>query len=206
MAVSRLLPKTSSVWFLLCLLMGSSGAVSAAGMFPRAEEQRPQAAPEKSAKPDASPATPEKPIEKHSTPEDRQRLVAIAHKLEVAPLDPALASERQWAVNWTVAAPDIHVKICSALLGDLRRPKYKYRSEMSEQLLISSAAFLIEHSDQAENYRAQSVGGMEGVLKAYSAILKADPQATAKSLDALLEKQREGKLADAVWEIARSCQ
>jgi hypothetical protein len=47
---------------------------------------------------------------------------------------------------------------------------------------------------------------MEGVLKAYSAIIKADPQATTKSLDALLEKQREGKLADAVWEIAKSCQ
>ena len=132
--------------------------------------------------------------------------MAIAHKLEAAPLDPALAPERQWAVNFAIAAPDIHVKICPVLLGDLRRPKYKYRSEISEQLLISSAAFLIEHPDQADNYRAQSVGGMEGVLKAYSSIIKADPQATAKSLDALLEKQREGKLADAVGEILKSCQ
>ena len=77
---------------------------------------------------------------------------------------------------------------------------------MNEQLLISSAAFLIEHPDQAENYRAQSIGGMEGVLKAYSAILKAEPQVTAKSLDSLLEKQRQGKLADAVSEIVKSCQ
>jgi hypothetical protein len=180
--------------------------VSAPNVFPRAGEQEPQAARQKSDKPQASPAVPEKPAEKHSTPEDRQRLVAIAHKLETAPLDPALASERQWAVKWTVAAPDIHVKICPALLGDLRRPKYKYRSEISEQLLISSAAFLIEHPDQAENYRAQSVGGMEGVLKAYASIIKADPQANTKPLDALLEKHREGKLADAVWEIAKSCQ
>jgi len=35
--------------------------------------------------------------------------------------------------------------------------------------------------------------------------VKAEPQATAKSLDALLEKQREGKLADAVWEIVKDC-
>jgi hypothetical protein len=149
---------------------------------------------------------PEKPAEKHSTPEDRQRLVAIAHKLETAPLDPALAPEREWAVSWSIAAPDIHVKICPVLLGDLRRPKYKYRPEISGQLLISSAAFLIEHPDQTDNYRAQSVGGMEGVLKAYASIIKADPQATAKSLDALLEKQREGKLADAVGEILKNCQ
>jgi hypothetical protein len=130
----------------------------------------------------------------------------IAHKLEAAPLDPALAPERQWAVNFAIAAPDVHVRICPTLLSDLRRPKYKYRAEVSEQLLISSAAFLIEHPDQADDYRAQSIGGMEGVLKAYSAIIKADPQATAKSLDTLLEKQREGKLADAVWEIVKSCQ
>jgi len=149
---------------------------------------------------------PQKPSEKHSTPEDRQRLVAIAHKLEAAPLDPALAPERQWAVNFVIAAPDVHVRICPAMLGDLRRPKYKYRSEISEQLLISSAAFFIEHTEQSDNYCAQSVGGMEGVLKAYSAIIKAEPQATAKSLDTLLEKQREGKLADAVWEIAKTCQ
>jgi hypothetical protein len=88
----------------------------------------------------------------------------------------------------------------------LRRPKYKYRAELSDQLLISSAAFVIEHPDQADDYRAQSIGGMESVLKAYSSITKAQPQATAKSLDALLAKQREGKLADAVWEIAKSCQ
>jgi hypothetical protein len=186
--------------------MGTSSAVSGLSVFPRAGEQEPQATRQKSAKPEASPAVPEKPAEKHSTPEDRQRLVAIAHKLEAAPLDPALAPERQWATNFVVAVPDVHVRTCTNLLSDLRRPKYKYRSEMSEQLLISSAAFLIEHPDQAENFRAQSVAGMEGVLKAYSAILKTEPQATAKSLDALLEKQREGKLADAVWDIAKSCQ
>lgn len=144
--------------------------------------------------------------EKHSTHQDRQRLVAIAHKFESSPLDPALAPERSWAVNFVVAATDIHVKICSTLLGDLRRPKYKYKSEIGEQLLISSAAFLIEHPEQVNDYRAQSVGGMEGVLKAYASIIKADPQATAKSLDVLLEKQRQGKLADAVWEISKSCQ
>jgi hypothetical protein len=142
----------------------------------------------------------------HSTPEDRKRLVTIAHKLEAAPLDPALAPDRQWAVGFVLGAPDIHVRICTNLLADLRRPRYKYRSEMGEQLLISSAAFLIEYPEQADSIAVQSVGGMEGVLKAYSAIIKAEPQATAKSLDALVEKQRDGKLADAVWEIVKGCQ
>lgn len=148
----------------------------------------------------------EKSAEKHSTPEDRHRLVAIARKLEAAPLDPALAPDRQWAVGFVLGAPDIHVRICTNLLADLRRPRYKYRSEIGEQLLISSAAFLIEHPEQADSIAVQSVGGMEGVLKAYSAIIKAEPQAPAKSLDAFLQKQREGKLADAVGEIVKGCQ
>jgi hypothetical protein len=162
------------------------------------------------AKPGSQPAetpkaAPEKPAEKHSTPEDRQRLVAVAHKLEAAPLDPTLTPDREWAMSWTVAAPDIHVRICPSLLADLRRPKYKYRSEIAVQLLISSAAFLIEHPDQADGIAPQNVGGMEGVLKAYSAIIKADPEAKADSLDALLEKRSQGKLAEAVREKVKEC-
>jgi hypothetical protein len=184
----------------MCFIVARAGTQYASGNSAKEPSQKAAATQQKSS------LQPEKPAEKHSTPEDRQRLVTIAHKLEATPLDPALAPERQWAVNFVIAAPDVHVRICPTLLGDLRRPKYKYRSEISEQLLISNAAFVIEHPEQADNYRAKSVGGMEGVLKAYSAIIKAEPQATAKSLDALLEKQREGKLADAVWEIAKSCQ
>jgi hypothetical protein len=198
--VGDLVRKPAVTGLLLCSIITGVGTIHARDNSAQGLLQNAAAAQQKSS------AQPEKPAEKHSTAEDRQRLVTIAHKLEAAPLDPALAPERQWAVNFVIGAPDVHVRICPTLLGDLRRPKYKYRSEISEQLLISSAAFVIEHPDQTENYRAQSVGGMEGVLRAYSAIIKAEPQATAKSLDALLEKQREGKLADAVWEIVKDCQ
>lgn len=152
-----------------------------------------------------STATPEKPAEKRSTPEDRQRLVAVAHKLEAAPLDPTLGPDRDWAMKWAVAAPDVHVRMCTSLLADLRRPRYKYRPELSSQLLISSAAFLIEHPEKSADNVAQSVGGMEGVLRAYTAILKTDPQATASSLNELLQKQKEGKLAEAVREKVKDC-
>ena len=193
-----------SIWFLLgtCHAMSTQPSATA-GSVPASQVTAAEKPLSKQAETTQTP--PAKTGEKHSTPEDRQRLITIAHKLEAAPLDPALVQEREWAVGWVVAAPDVHVRICTALLTDLRRPKYKYKSEISEQLLISSAAFLIEHPDQAGNNAAQSIGGMEGVLKAYAAILKADPPATAKSLDALLQKQREGKLADAVGEIVKDC-
>lgn len=199
--MSHLLLQPALRSVLVCFVAANCSAVYAARLDTATAAQSTQE--KTSAKPGVTPAA---PAEKHSTPEDRQRLVAIAHKLEAAPLDPALGPERAWGVNFAIAAPDIHARMCPGLLADLRRPRYKYRSQISDQLLLSSAAFLIEHPDQTNDYRAQSVSGMEGVLKAYSAIIEADPQATAKSLDALLEKQRQGKLADAVWEIAKSCQ
>jgi hypothetical protein len=186
---------------LIWLLAATCGAVHAQQSSPPQAAQ----APSQAKPPEAAPAPSEKPAEKHSTPEDRQHLVTVARKLETAPLDPALAQEREWAVGWTVAAPDVHVRICTAFLADLRRPRYKYRSEMGAQLLISSAAFLIEHPEQADDNTAQNIAGMQGVLKAYSAIVKAEPQASAKSLDALLEKQSQGKLAEAVRELMKDC-
>jgi hypothetical protein len=160
---------------------------------------------QQSASPAPAPAGPVQPAEKHSSPEDRQRLIAVARKLEAAPLDPALAPDRAWAVQWVVAAPDVHTRICNGLLADLRRPRYRYRSELMNQLLLSSAAFLIEHPEQATSLAAQNIAGMEGVLKAYTAILKADPQATARSLDSLLQKQKEGKLEETVREMVKGC-
>jgi hypothetical protein len=64
---------------------------------------------------------------------------------------------------------------------------------------------MIEHPEKASDSLAKSVGGMEGVLKAYTAILKTDPQATAPSLDAYLQKQKEGKLAETVREKTKEC-
>lgn len=194
-------PAFACLWILLIFGTVVYSQQSAPAKGPQASTQeKPAGKPS-----EAVQAPPEKPVEKHTTPEERQRLVALAHKLEVNPLDTTLVPEREWAINWVVAAPDVHVRMCPSLLADLRRPRYKYRSEIAAQLMVSSAAFLIEHPEQPSGIATQSVGGMQGVMKAYSAILKADPQAKTPSLDALLEKQSQGKLAEAVQEIVKDC-
>ena len=185
------MPKFLCARLVLCLTFGIVSACPLGSAAQATGQSKPEAA--------QTPAT------KHSSPEDRQRVVAIAHKLEAAPLDPALGSEREWAVKWIFSSPDVPVHLCTRLLSDLRRPRYKYKSEIGSQLLISTAAFIIEHPDKASDNLAKSVGGMEGVLKAYTAILKTDPQATAPSLDAYLLKQKEGKLVEIVQEKTREC-
>ncbi|HKV91693.1 MAG TPA: hypothetical protein VJW20_03990 [Candidatus Angelobacter sp.] len=135
-----------------------------------------------------------------STPEERQRFVTLTHKMEDAPLDESLRSEREWALVWLVQIPDITVNVCTAPLGDYMKKKYKYSPEITIQLTFSSGAFIIEHPEKAKDEYAQCLAGVEGALKAYQSILKVKPDAHSKALDELLDKQRTGKLAEHVQE------
>lgn len=133
-----------------------------------------------------------------STEEERRRFVALAHKLEETPLEESLRPEREWGLRWLIEIPDITVQICTAPLGDYMKKKYKYSPEITLQLTFSSGAFIIEHPDQAKDASAQCLAGVEGALKAYQSILKVKPDAHSKALDELLDKQRDGKLANHV--------
>jgi hypothetical protein len=139
------------------------------------------------------------------TREDRERVVAIAHKLEATPLDHALFSERDWAKQWVMENPEIRIRMCMQLMAGLRRPRHKFWMELTDQLMLSSATFLIEHPDQAGDHLAQSLAGMQSVLKAYTAILKTNPDAHAASLDDLLQKQSKGTLASWVLDTVGDC-
>jgi hypothetical protein len=140
-----------------------------------------------------------------STTEERARAVEVAHKLEVAPLDESLRGDREWLLLWLIQVPDIHVKICTNVLGDFMKAKYKHSSEIVGQLTFSAAAFVIEHPDQASSDLAQYQAGVEGVLKAYQAILKVKPKDRSKALDELLQLQSDGKLADSIKEASKTC-
>jgi len=101
---------------------------------------------------------------------------------------------------WLIKVPDIHVSLCSSVLGDYF--KYKYSSELTVQLSFSQGAFVIEHPEQAGDQKAQYVAGAEGALKAYSAILQQKPKAKFKLLDDLLEMQAKGQLKAFVEDAA----
>jgi len=137
--------------------------------------------------------------------EQRQRVIAIAHKLEATPLDQTLFPEREWAKQWVLQNPDVRIRMCMQLLPDLRRPRYKFRLEIVDQMMLSSAAFLIEHPDKAGDHLAENVGGLQGVLKAYAAIVKSNPDARVQALDDMLEKESRGKLVEFAREAIKAC-
>jgi hypothetical protein len=130
-----------------------------------------------------------------STADERKRFLAITQKMAESPLDPGLRADRDWALRWLIEIPDINVDVCNTPLGDFMDVHYKYTPQIIGQLTFSTGAFIIEHPDKAKDLGAQYVAGIEGALHAYQSILKTKPDATAKELDDLLEKQKKGKLA-----------
>ena len=69
-------------------------------------------------------------------------------------------------------------------------------------MTFSGAAFTIENPEKAGDRLAQFVAGVEGALRAYSAILQQKPEARSKSLDEILQKQSQGKLQEFVRDAA----
>jgi hypothetical protein len=143
-----------------------------------------------------------------STKEERQRFLALTRKLEQNPLDKSLYSEKTWAKKWLEDIPDINVNICAPILFGMGfvTEQNKYTPQLSYQATFGSAAYIIEHPDKAGDTDSQFVAGVESALKSYSAIVKNDPEAKSKALDGLLEKQKQGKLAEFVRTASKSCE
>lgn len=133
----------------------------------------------------------------HSSPEDRAHFLALTRKLEQTPLEPDGKADRGWAMSWLTDAPDVSVQICAPPLGDdFDKSNYPYAGEVVLQDIFAMGAFVIEHPDQAKDAAAQQTAGVEGALRAYQSILRDKPDAKSPALDALLQAQAHGELAD----------
>jgi hypothetical protein len=77
---------------------------------------------------------------------------------------------------WLIEVSDISVELGGAYLGPVLGEKKNFSSEIFGQMMFSSAAFIIEHSDQAKDRVAVNLARLEGALKTYEAILKEKPK------------------------------
>ncbi len=140
-----------------------------------------------------------------SSPEDRAKAVQIARALESDPLGKAAKEQRRWVTLWIIQVPDISVTLCSHLLGPVLESKKNYSAEIFTQMVPSSAAFIIEHPEEAKDPARVYLAGVEGALRTYEAILKVKPKARWPYLDDLIEKRDKGTLADHVRDASAKC-
>jgi hypothetical protein len=140
-----------------------------------------------------------------STPEQRKRAVELATLLENDPFNKdakALSSE---LVLFLIQAPDIHVHLCSDVLGDYKKIKGEYSPTIVTQLTFEQGKFVIEHPEQADDRYQESLAGVEGVLRTYQNMKRAKPKIKVEGLEALLAKQQAGQLGEFVKEALSGC-
>ena len=138
---------------------------------------------------------------KASTPEERAQAVKVARLLETDPFHKEAKKMRQWFTLWLIEVPDISVELCGSYLGPVSSSDKNYSSEIFTQMGFSSAAFKIEHPDQANDRVAANLAGVEGSLKVYESILTTKPKAKSEFLDGLVEKRNKGELRAYVEEV-----
>jgi hypothetical protein len=139
-----------------------------------------------------------------STPAERDTAVKAARLLESDPFHKDAKKIREWLTFWLIAVPDIEIELCTHYLGPLAGSKKNYSTEIFGQMMFSSAAFIIEHPEQANDRVAVNLAGLEGSLKVYEAILKAKPKAQWEFLDGLILKRAKGELSAYVQDIAQN--
>ena len=140
-----------------------------------------------------------------STPEERTRAVKVAHELEETPLAKDAKDNRLWVFQWIVDIPDITVSGCTDYFGKVPTPPRGHSKEIVQQMIISSAAFMIEHPDKAKDEQAVATAGLLGSLKAYQSIVKEEPDARWSFLDKVVQMRDQGKLDDYISDMRRKC-
>lgn len=100
-----------------------------------------------------------------STSEERALAVKVAKLLRSDPLSKDAKKGREWLVRWIIEVPDISVKICSDMMGDLGdSKKSEYPPALLAVMIVSQAAFIIENPDKAKDDNAIYLAGVEGML------------------------------------------
>jgi hypothetical protein len=140
-----------------------------------------------------------------STSEERTRAVKVAHELEEDPLAKEAKDNREWVIQWIVDIPDITVNVCFDYFGKMPNPPRGHSKEIVRQMIISSAAFMIEHPDKAKDEQAVVTAGLLGSLKAYQSIVKHEPDARWPYVDKIVQMRDQGKLDDFVSDTRRKC-
>ncbi|HET9711248.1 MAG TPA: hypothetical protein VFP64_05180 [Pyrinomonadaceae bacterium] len=129
-----------------------------------------------------------------STPQERETAVKVAQVLETDPFHKDAKKMREWLLLFLISVPDIHVELCTAYMPPEKPSDKNYGSEIFNQTVFSSAAFVIEHPDQANDRVAAHLAGVEGALKVYETVLATKPKAKSAFYDALLERRNKGEL------------
>jgi hypothetical protein len=143
--------------------------------------------------------------EQETSAATKARMIQLISILESDPFLKEATEVRDEILGWLAEAPDVTVKVCPKVLGDIRKIKGEEGGTLVVQLMFSEAKFILEHPDKATDQHAINVGGVEGVLRTYAAMKVAKPNLAIPEFERLIEVQSAGGLGAVVDEGLKKC-
>lgn len=140
-----------------------------------------------------------------STPEERARAVQVSKALRADPAARSVLQDREWLMIWLIQIPDISVKMCPSMYGDLGDLKSAEAGALVATMMASEAAFVIENPKKAKDDKSVYYAGLDGLLDGYQAIRKHNQDYKLPQVEELLKKRTDGKLEEYVREAAKRC-
>ncbi|MGA2169186.1 MAG: hypothetical protein ABSG62_13325 [Terracidiphilus sp.] len=132
-----------------------------------------------------------------SNPEERKQALEYIHDWQADPLGPHAKDQFAWVLKWFVDVPDLTVHACT-ILDKLPKGDKKDGATIFGGEFMAQAAFVIENPDKRDDRLAEYQAGVEGALRVYALLLKANPKDRESYLDDLIQRREAGTLAQFV--------
>jgi hypothetical protein len=138
-----------------------------------------------------------------STAEERQQALDYIHRWQADPLGPQARDRFSWVIKWVADVPDVTVHACW-ILDKLAKGDKKDSATVFGGQVMAQTAFVIENPGKKDDVLAEYQAGVEGALRVYELLLKANPKDRQAYLDDLIERRDRGTLAQFVKERAEA--
>jgi hypothetical protein len=142
----------------------------------------------------------------NTSAETKARMIQLINKLETEPFTKDGKEIRGEVLTWLTEAPDVSVRVCANMFGNIKKIKSEEGGTLVVQLMFSEAKFILEHPEKAADQRAVNVAGVEGVLRTYAAMQAVNPKLSIREFDQLAQLQASGQLAAEVESRLATCQ
>ena len=139
-----------------------------------------------------------------STPEERKQILDYIQDFESNPLGPNSLQERESVIKWVIEVPDVHINFCSTILDKLNKSDKKDSPTLLAEMMFAQTRFVLQNPERQKDVEAQYQAGVEGVLRVYELLLKANPKDRQPYLDELVQRREAATLAAYVKERAAS--
>jgi len=137
-----------------------------------------------------------------TTPEEAARIVQLAAAANQDPLGVMTSSDGRWFEKWADDVPDYQFGPDKGVAWAVTTGAAKgaFKRVLRFQHTLSAAAFQVQHhvADPRKNdadMQAKTLAGIEGLLRAYEALLASDPAIRTPQMDQALAARASGTLA-----------